>query len=111
MIREQSQAGPVGAAVARNMRTIRNARGWSASELATRIAIAGCAMGRSVIANLESGRRAVVTVDELAALGVAFDVEPWSLTTDTPICVACKNTAPPGFACLTCGQGRSSTHA
>jgi hypothetical protein len=44
---------------------------------------AGCAWDRSVVANFEGGRRQSVTVDEMIALGVIFDVPPWSLVDDS----------------------------
>lgn len=103
--------GKAGIAIVRNIRALRVARGLSAVELESRCAASGVALiPRSVIANLENGRRSMVTVDELAALAAVFAVEPWSLTSDEPVCTACRNDAPVGFACLTCGQGRGGTH-
>lgn len=102
--------GKTGIAVVRNIRALRVARGWSAVELESRCAATGIAtVPRSVIANLENGRRSMVTVDELAALADVFGVEPWSLTTDEPVCLRCRNNAPAGFACLTCGKGGRDT--
>lgn len=93
-------------AVTRNVRRLRWARNWTAQEVSERCANAGVPMPRNVLANLESGRRAHLTVPELAALAAVFRVEPWSLTTDQPLCLVCRNNAPAGFACLVCGQGR-----
>lgn len=101
--------GAAGIAVIRNVRALRVGRGWSAAEVASRADAAGFVLPRNVIANLENGRRAMVTVDELAALAAVLAVEPWSLTSDEPVCTACRNNAPAGFACLTCGNGREAT--
>jgi transcriptional regulator with XRE-family HTH domain len=105
--------GPTAVAVVEAMRALRLKRKWSAVDLENRIAATGLAvMPRNTIANLETGRRAMVTVDELAALGGAFRVEPWSLTTGTPVCLTCRGQAPPaGFACMSCGQGSEVTNA
>ncbi len=63
--------------VARRVRELREARGWSARELAERILDLGYkGLDRGVLANLETGRRESVTVDELAALALALDMTP-----------------------------------
>ncbi len=102
---EVPELGPASQGVAWNMRRLRDRRGWTAHELAARCLAAGGSLPRSVIANIETGRRAVIGVDELAVLGAVFGVEPWSLTSE-PVCLTCHNDAPVGFACLVCGQGR-----
>lgn len=68
------EPGPVCRIVARNVRDLRNARGWSARELSERCTAAGTSIERSVLANLENGRRASVTVDELDTLATVFGV-------------------------------------
>jgi transcriptional regulator with XRE-family HTH domain len=102
----REEVGPVGMAVIRNVRRLRDRRGWTAQQLSERTGQVGYLVPRSVLANLESGRRHVVTVDELASFAAVLQVEPWSLTTDEPVCAVCRNEAPDGFACLTCGSGR-----
>ena len=103
MAEQPAELGPVGMAVVRNVRRLRDRRGWTAMEFSDRTAATGFRVGRNVLANLETGRRRIVTVDELAAFAAALRVDPWSLTTGEPVCVACRNRAPAGFACLTCG--------
>lgn len=93
--------GPLTQSVIRNVRRLRAARKLTIAELEER-----CRISRAVLINLENGRRTALGVDELGALANALRVDPWSLTTDTPLCVVCRNDAPPGFACLVCGQGR-----
>ncbi len=64
-------------ALARRVREVRTARGWSAQELAQRCAALGMpALDRSTIANIESGRRQRVGVDELLVLALALGVAP-----------------------------------
>ena len=64
-------------ALARRVREVRTARGWSAQELARRCAGLGLpALDRSTIANIESGRRQRVGVDELLVLALALGVAP-----------------------------------
>lgn len=95
--------GALTATVVANMRRLRKARGWSAQRLTEAVTAAGIAWDRSIVANLENGRRSTVSVDELAALARVLDVEPpWSLT-ETPICATCAGTPPTGFTCRSCG--------
>jgi transcriptional regulator with XRE-family HTH domain len=63
-------------AVARQMRTLRRARGWTAAQLAARMTAAGVPWRREMVANLENGRRAHVSVDEWLMLGQVFGVSP-----------------------------------
>lgn len=62
--------------IGERVRWYRNLRGLSAQDLADRMA---GTMTRSVIANLEAGRKKDVTVTELTALAQALDVAPLSL--------------------------------
>lgn len=66
------------AIVARRIRELREGRGWSAARLAERCAEAGMPqLTRSVLANLESGRRSGgVTLEEAFTLAHALDVAP-----------------------------------
>ncbi|CAN5187831.1 hypothetical protein BH20ACT9_BH20ACT9_05990 [soil metagenome] len=59
------------------VRWLREARGWSARQLAERLhELDGGALDRNVIASLESGRRQSVSVDELTLLALALDCSP-----------------------------------
>lgn len=69
-------------ALAAQVRRLRDARGWSAQRLADELAAIGVPLDRSVIANLENGRRASVDVQELLALALAFGVTPAALLVD-----------------------------
>jgi 8-oxo-dGTP diphosphatase len=62
--------------IACEIRRYRDAAGMSAQQLADRCAELGAPMHRSVIANLENGRRPSVSVAELLVLARALDVPP-----------------------------------
>ena len=64
------------------MRALRDARGWSAPRLAEELQAVGLNWDKSVVSNLENGRRRFVSVDELVALGVVFQVTPVALLLD-----------------------------
>lgn len=65
--------------VAREIRRHRDRRKLSAQQLADRTAELGSPVPRNVIANLESGRRDVITVAEVLVLAAALDVAPTEL--------------------------------
>lgn len=58
------------------MKELRTARGWSAAHLAKEMTGVGVAWDRSIVANLELGRRATVSVEELLALAYVLNVAP-----------------------------------
>ena len=64
--------------MARRMRELRERRGWTAEQLASRCAEAGMSsLTRSVIANAESGRRqGGFTIEEMLTLAYVLDVAP-----------------------------------
>lgn len=62
--------------IASEVRSHRLAQGLSAQQLSDRCASLGMPIQRSVIANLESGRRTTVTVAELVILAAALQVPP-----------------------------------
>lgn len=65
--------------IAQEVRRHRLARGWSAQQLSSRCEALGVPIQRSVLANLESGRRTTVTVAEVTVLARALDVPPVAL--------------------------------
>lgn len=69
----------IGKAVAAEVRRHRHAQGLSAQQLADRCAALGLPIGRSVLANFESGRRPAVSVPELLVLAKALGVPPIAL--------------------------------
>lgn len=79
--------------VAAYVEDLRNQRGWSVQHLADRCAEAGQpSLKRSVLVNLQRGRRRYLTIGELMALAAVFDVVPAALL------------GPPGLRNLFCGQ-------
>lgn len=69
--------------VARRVREIRDKRGWSAQKLAEKCAEAGAEhLDRDVLANLETGRRRNVSIDEVLVLALVLDVAPIHLFID-----------------------------
>jgi len=70
------------AVVARRVKEVRQSRGWSAQALATACADHGMPqLTRSTIANIESGRRSSITVDEVMVLAYVLDIAPVHLLT------------------------------
>lgn len=65
--------------VAREVRRHRQAQGLSAQQLADRCDRLGMPIQRSVLANLESGRRTTVTIAEVLVLARALNVPPGTL--------------------------------
>lgn len=62
--------------VAHEVRRHRQAQGLSAQQLADRCAEIGMPIQRSVLANLESGRRTTVTIAEVLVLAAALEIPP-----------------------------------
>jgi transcriptional regulator with XRE-family HTH domain len=84
--------------VARRVQSARQGQGISAAKLAERCAELGMPeLNRDVIANIESGRRHAVTVDELVTLGAALNIPPVVLLFpigDAPRVALTPNVAP-----------------
>lgn len=60
----------------KNLRDLRKAKGLTTHELEE---LTGGEVTRSVIANIECGRKSDINVDELIALAKALDVQPFVL--------------------------------
>lgn len=78
MSRSESAVGPV-ATIAQRVKELRGRRGWTAAHLGTVLGKHGISWDRFTVANLESGKRQNVTVQELFALALALDVSPTNL--------------------------------
>lgn len=65
--------------VADEIQRHRKQRGWSAQKLADECAALGLDISRAVLANLESGRRAILDVAELLVIARALGVAPAEL--------------------------------
>jgi transcriptional regulator with XRE-family HTH domain len=66
-------------AIAVKVRELRRKRGWTAAELGKRLTAFGIKWDRSIVANLENGRRVSVSVGELLGLAYVFEVAPVDL--------------------------------
>lgn len=86
------------AAITAQVRALRTERGWSARELAGRMTAEGVPWDRSVVANLETGRRSGLSVEEWLALARVLDVPPLHLLAplddDEPVAVTPNLTVP-----------------
>lgn len=94
---------PVAARVIAELVAARRAKKVSAQKLADGMTAAGYPINRSVIANLESGRRAEVSVGHLAAAALVLGLDAAAILRRAAPCPKCQNEPPPGFACKTCG--------
>jgi transcriptional regulator with XRE-family HTH domain len=65
--------------ITQQMRELRRAREWSAQRLGDEMTAAGVPWDRAIIANLESGRRRTITIDEWLTLAAVLGVAPLHL--------------------------------
>jgi transcriptional regulator with XRE-family HTH domain len=115
--------------MASQIRHYRRRHRMSAQQLADRTGELGMPIARSVLANLESGRRGTVSVPEMLIFAQALDIAPadllippdgleilpgvtWSRKEAlrwliTPPCERCGGIPPEGFTCDTCGRSGS----
>ncbi|MFI6105803.1 helix-turn-helix domain-containing protein [Streptomyces sp. NPDC051310] len=77
--------------IAREVRRYRQKKGLSAQQLSDRTVELGMPIQRSVLANLESGRRTTVTVAEVLVLAAALGVPPGVLIFPVGFAQHCEN--------------------
>jgi transcriptional regulator with XRE-family HTH domain len=65
--------------IARRVRELRKRLGLTAEDLSERMRETGVPFDKTVLANLETGRRRYITVQELLALALVLDVSPVDL--------------------------------
>jgi len=88
-----------------NVVRMRKARAWTQVQLAEAMTAVGVPWDRSIVGNVECGRRQSFAVAELAALARIFGVaDPWDLT-KAPECDRCGGAPPDGYICAACGVG------
>lgn len=97
MAKDAREYGPTAQRVAANVRTLREARGWSLGALSTRLTDLGQPIGIGVLSKLELGQRRV-DVDDLTALAVALDVAPSRLLLSAGADVAEQVALTPGLS-------------
>jgi transcriptional regulator with XRE-family HTH domain len=95
----------ISATVISVLREMRQEQGVSAQHLADRMTELGYTVQRTVLANLESGRRKEVSVDHLVTATEALNTDLLSVLVRCQLvaCPACKSSPPEGFTCNTCG--------
>lgn len=76
---EHMQTRNLSAVAAGNVRAWREEQGWSQTRLAEAVQALGVSMNRSIVANIESGRRDQITLEELAGFAQALNVSPLAL--------------------------------
>lgn len=98
---------PIAARVIAELVAVRRAKKVSAQKLADEMTAAGYPINRGVIANLESGRRAELSVGHLVIAAQVLGIDAASVIRRCAPCPQCKNAPPDGFACKTCGADAS----
>lgn len=92
--------------VGSRVRQIRETRGWTANDLASRCKDAGMkALSRSTIAKIEANIRGFVTVDELLILARVFEISPTELLEPVSLASRMNGISPPAdrpFVCPYC---------
>jgi transcriptional regulator with XRE-family HTH domain len=91
--------------VGQRMRLLRQARGWSAEQLARNLTASGYEISRVSVSSLECGIRSHVTVDEAVAIAAVFGMTVAALLDEGPACTTCLDAPPSGMVCLNCGTG------
>lgn len=96
---------PVSAEVIAKLRMLRKIQKVSAQMLADRMTELGYPIQRTVIANLENGRRSEVSIDHVVVAARALGTTVVALLEEPVVCPQCKGAPPAGFTCNTCGAG------
>ncbi len=78
----QQAVDPITAVIARRVSDLRQVQGINQTELAQRMTELGTAWSRTTVQKLENGKRSAVSVQELLALALVFDVPPVLLIAD-----------------------------
>lgn len=94
---------PISAEVISKLRMLRKIQKVSAQTLSDRMTELGYPVARTVIANLESGRRAEVSIDHVFVAAQALNTTVAALLAEPVVCPTCKGAPPLGFICGTCG--------
>lgn len=94
---------PIATRVIAELVTARRHKKISAQKLADEMTAAGYPVKRSVIANLETGRREEISVGYLAIAAQVLGIDAAAILRRSAPCPRCRNEPPTGFACITCG--------
>jgi transcriptional regulator with XRE-family HTH domain len=74
---KRTHKGPLRDVLAKNLRRLRAARGWSQEALAHE-----SGLNRTYLSSVERAERNV-SIDNIARIAKAFEVEPWKLLKDS----------------------------
>ncbi|MGW3144855.1 helix-turn-helix domain-containing protein [Streptomyces sp. NPDC001177] len=85
----------------RNIRRLREQRGWSYREVEERLARVGRAIPTVELSAIDAGERHV-DVDDLVALAAVFDLSVEELLRPPADCETCHGAPPAGFMCMEC---------
>jgi transcriptional regulator with XRE-family HTH domain len=94
---------PLSAELIAKVRTLRKIQKISAEALTQRMTDAGYPIRRPVLANMEGGRVATVSIDFLDAAAKALGTDLVTLIEQPAPCSKCLGNPPAGFTCNTCG--------
>ncbi len=97
----------ISAEIIAKLRALRKIQKVSAQALADRMTELGYPIQRTVIANLENGRRAEVSIDHVLVAAQALGTTIAALLEAPVVCPKCSGEPPAGFTCNTCGAGES----
>jgi len=93
--------GPAGHNVRRNIRRLREQRGWSYRQVEERLSRAGRAIPTVQLGYLEAGERHA-DADDLVALAAVFGLGVEELLLPPASCDTCHGAPPAGFRCMEC---------
>ncbi|MFD8839843.1 hypothetical protein [Streptomyces griseofuscus] len=93
--------GPAGNNVRRNVRRLRERRGWGYGHVEERLAREGRAITTLGLSAIDSGER-LVDVDDLVALAAVFGLDVEELLRPPLDCDTCHGAPPAGFMCMEC---------
>ena len=89
--------------IATNVKLLRRSRSLTLEEMAQAVQRLGVSMSRSVLVNIEVGRRDHVTVDELFAFAEVLGSSVEFLAGGVGVaCTHCQDDPPDGFICAHC---------
>ena len=94
---------PISAEVIGKLRALRKIQKVSAQTLADRMTELGYPIQRTVIANLENGRRLEVSIDHVVVAAQTLGTTVMALLEEPVVCPQCKGEPPAGFICASCG--------
>lgn len=99
----QAEQSPRVQQFVRNMRRLREQKGWSTENFCAELKERGHDISRSVLVNLENSRRSTLTLDEAIAIEETLNTSlSWLCDFDGPACSHCGDNPPGGYACLVC---------